>query len=643
MGDLKIKGASDRRLIKEFTYHLLRDLRALEIMIENDMFETDARRIGIEQELCLVDEHWRPAPINLEMLREINDPHFTTELARFNLEINLDPVELSGNCFSRMETRLNAYLKRAEKAARKYNSDVVLTGILPTIRIDDVEFSNITPKERYFELFKGLRHLRGGPFEYYIKGVDELIASQEYPTLEFCNTSFQVHIQICPEQFVNAYNFSKLITAPVLAAATNSPLLMGKRLWQETRITLFQQAIDTRHIFHHMRVTDARVSFPRQWIKHSPLEIFRNDIARFRILLCSEEQEDALKKVERGEIPQLYALRIFNGTVYRWNRACYGISNGKPHLRIENRVLPAGPTVIDEVANAAFWCGLMNGIPSAYENLPDKLDFDQAVTNFMKAARIGLDSHFYWITGKMVAARELILKELLPIAQSGLEKANINAEDIRQYLGIIKERVKAQKTGAQWILDSFSKLKKEGSQDEALLAITAGMANRQKKGIPVHKWKLAQLKESGNWLNNLWRVEQIMTTDLFTVQTEDLANLAIKIMEWKQVRHIPVENEKGNLVGLITAGSLLKYYNAFAENSLLSAEAVMIKDPIFVSPETSTLEAITIMRKNNIGCLPVVKNDKLIGIITEHDYMKIAARLLQDLFHGNTAKKKGTR
>lgn len=643
MGDLKIKGVTDRRSIKVFTYQLLRDLRALEMMIEKGMFEPDTRRIGIEQELCLVDESWRPAPINLKILREINDPHFTTELAQFNLEINLDPLEFGGDCFSRMEMQLNGYLQRVEEAAGKFNSHVVLTGILPTIRRGDVEFDHITPEKRYYELFESLRRLRGGPFEYHIKGVDELIARQEYPTLEFCNSAFQVHIQICPEQFVQAYNFSKLISAPVLAAAANSPLLLGKRLWQETRITLFQQAIDTRHIFHHMRVTDARVSFPRQWIKHSPLEIFHNDIARFRILLCSEEQEDSLEAVEQGEVPQLYALRIFNGTVYRWNRACYGISNGKPHLRIENRVLPAGPTVIDEVANAAFWIGLMNGIPEAYERLPEKLEFDHAVSNFMKAARIGLDSHFCWVGGKMVAARELILKELLPIARSGLEKADVNSEDIRRYLNIIEQRVRTRRTGAQWILNSFSKLKEEGSQEEALAAITAGMTNRQKKGIPVHKWKLAELKEAGNWLDSLWRVEQIMSTDLFTVQTEDLANLAIKIMEWKQVRHIPVENEQGNLVGLITAGSLLKYFTAFREKNLLSAEDVMIKNPIFVSPETSTLEALTIMRKNNIGCLPVVKNDKLIGIITEHDFVKIAAKLLQDLFHGNDARKRDSR
>ncbi len=634
MGHLNVKEAIDSVEMKQYVRALLEDLRALAWMIEHDMLESRVTRVGVEQELCMVDQFWRPAPLITEVLQKLKDPHFTTELAKFNIEINLDPLTFSGGCLSQLEANLKQLLRKLEQVLKKFKADIILCGILPSIRTMDLEIENMTPVARYRALFDSLRRMKGGPFEYHILGTDELVFKQDYPSFEFCNTSFQVHYQMDPADFIEAYNFSKLITAPVLAAATNSPVLFGKRLWHETRIALFQQAIDTRNLSHHLRRGRGRVSFSDQWIRHSILEIFQDDVSRFRMLLYADVSERSMEVLKAGKIPQLTALSVFNGTIYRWNRACYGIIDGKPHLRIENRVLPAGPTVTDEVANAAFWLGLMHGLPEDYKNLPCKMEFDHAVDNFINAARNGLNTHFTWLKGQRLPAGELILKELLPIAHSGLEMAGIDRGDIDHYLGIIRERVETQRSGSRWILDSYNRLKENGFTGEALIAITAGIVRRQKEGTPVHRWDLAQMEEAGSWINKFGRVEQIMATDLFTVQETDLIELVINIMNWKNIRHVPVEGEQGQLLGLVTSGLVIQYYAAnLGQNSeMKTAGDIMIREPISIPPEMSTVEAVSLMQKHEIGCLPVVKNDRLIGIVTEHDFMKISAFLLQEMF-----------
>lgn len=632
MGEHKVQAASRPSSVKKFVHALLRDLKALEIMLEKGMIEDDVQRIGAEQELCLIDRYWRPAPIITDILPAIDDPHFTTELARFNLEINLDPLIFSGDCFSKLEQALNGHLSKLSSVAQKFDADYVLTGILPTIRGMDLELDNITPNPRYAALFEALEKMRGGPFEYHIRGNDELIYKQVHPTMEFVNTSFQVHYQTRPDVFIDTYNFSKLMTAPVLAAAVNSPLLLGKRLWKETRISIFQQAIDTRNISSHLREKKPRVSFSQSWIKDSVTEIFQDDISRFRVLLCADTMEDSLKVLADGGVPKLQALQIFNGTVYRWGRACYGISDGKPHLRIENRVIPAGPTVADQLANAAFWLGLMNAMPEKYKNLPEKMNFDDVMYNFITAARSGLSSQFRWLNNESISARSLIMDELLPISHEGLKKAKVDDNDRKRFLNIIEERVCSKKTGAKWILNSYAALRKEGSQDEALVALTAGMVHRQKTGAPVHTWSIPSLADAGSWMNKYWHVEQIMSSDLFTVEKDDLVDLVIHIMKWKNIHHVPVEDSKGRIIGLITSGMLIHHFasNFDAPPQLTSVKDIMIKSPICITPEAHTMEAIQIMKEKKIGCLPVVKDDKLVGILTEHDFLKITHWFFQE-------------
>lgn len=633
MGEQQVAKLQNTSQANDFIQAVLTDIKALDKMYRDGLIESDVQRIGAEQELCFVNSSWRPAPLIEPILKELNDPHFTTELSKFNAEINLEPFLLEGDCLEKMERQLKYYLLKIVTATHKFDSDIILVGILPTIRRMDLEMDNLTPRQRYRALFEILRQIKGGPFEYHIRGVEELVAKQEMPTFEFCNTSFQIHLQVSPHEFISQYNLSQAIAGPVLAGACNSPLLLGKRLWRETRIALFQQAVDTRNLSHYGREKIPRVSFANNWIKDSLLNTFKDDVARYRILLTTKISEDSLQELEEGNIPKLSALCVFISTVYRWNRACYGVSEGKPHLRIENRMLPSGPTVIDQMANAAFWFGLMKGLPEIYPDITKVLEFENVQANFAKAAQIGLDSQFRWVNDSVYPADELIVKELIPVARSGLQKVKINTSDIDKYLTVIEERVKSRKTGARWIVASYNKLQREGTREESLVALTAGIVSRQKKGIPVHRWNLANIDEGGTWMNKYWHVEQLMTTELFTVHKEDLVDLATHIMDWKYIRHVPVEDEKGELVGLITSGLLLHHYTTCVgdECRLIPVEKIMIPNPVTVTPETLTTDAVKIMREKKIGCLPVVRDGKLVGIVTEHDFMKVSARLLEEM------------
>lgn len=635
MGEASVQTSKkDIQEKNHFIMNMLKDVKALEIMLERDMFETGIERVGAEQEMCLVDSHWKPAPVNMSVLTELNDPHFTTELARFNMELNLDPLEFKGDCLDKTEQQLRSFIERVDESAKKFNAHPILTGILPTIQKSDLELENITPNPRYKILSDLLLEFRGGYFELHISGTDELITKHQNILFEACNTSFQVHYQSDADQFVDHYNWAQAIGGPVLAAATNSPLLLGKRLWRETRIALFQQSIDTRKSSQILRDRSPRVLFGHDWIKGSIIEMFQEDVARHPVIFTAPLEEDSLQVLAAGGVPKLKALMIHNGSIYKWNRPCYGIVNNKPHLRIENRLFPSGPTVVDEIANAAFWLGLMKGMPAAMKDIAHKMDFDDAKTNFIKAARMGLGAQFRWLGHeKMIPSHELICKELLPIAHEGLARANIDKADADKYLNIIYHRVESQRTGAQWVVDSFSRFKKEVTVDEALVATTAGLYYRQKEGKPVHTWGLAMLKEGGSWVNRYKRIGQIMSTDLFTVKENDLVNLVTNIMDWRNFHHVPVENDKGELKGLISSDLLLHYYGTDfkGDAARLTISDVMIKKPRTVKPETLTVDALREMRKKGLKCLPVTIGKKLVGIVTEYDFVKICLALFEEL------------
>lgn len=633
MGEQVSASNSDAGSMKDFTRHLLRDFRALQQMWDQGLFETGIERIGAEQEIALVDKHWSAAPMAMEILADLEHPNIVNEYARFNLECNLDPQRFTGDCFSKMHRQLSELLRLISEKSAKYGVDFGLVGILPTLRQRDLTYDNMTPLDRYRILSDNLKRLRGGKnFNFYINGTDELIAEHASSLLESCNTSFQVHLQVSHEDFIDKYNFAQLVSAPLLASACNSSLLFGKRLWKETRIALFQQSIDTRQVAPSAREQSPRVTFGKGWVRNSIMEIFTDDLARFRLIMSTGVDENSLETLRNGGVPRLRALSLFNGTVYRWNRACYGITNGKPHLRIENRVLPSGPTPVDEIANAAFWLGMMRGMPDQYRKLYDRMAFDLAQSNFINAAKMGLDTKFDWLNGQNINAQDLILEELLPMAREGLAGAGVNEDDRTKYLDIIEERVKLRRTGSLWLFESFNKLLNDYTRFEAAVTLTAGMIRRQKKDRPIHTWELAGAKDADVWRRRYWRVEQIMVTDLYTINETDLVDLAARLMDWKYIRHIPVEDEAGKLVGMITMRMLHAYLGEdYVEIKDKAVKEIMKRDLITITPNTLTLDALKLMRTHNLSYLPVVEEDRLVGMITEHDFTKISDQLLQEL------------
>lgn len=634
MGEQNVQQILSKEELRKFTQHLFKDVRAIEFMLEKGMFEKGITRIGAEQELCLIDQAYRPASIAPELLSEITNPAFTNELAKFNLEINLDPQEFKGDCLGKMEKQLKDCLSELSGYLEKYQADYIMVGILPTIRTSDLNLNNLTPNPRYFALNEAMLRMRGGPYEFRIQGSDELVSSHDSLMFESCNTSFQVHYQVDAKDFVKKYNWAQAITAPVLSVATNSPLLFGHRLWRETRIALFQQSADTRNFTQHQREVQPRVFFGDAWLEKSVMEILREEVARYRVLISTPIEEDSMEALAAGRIPKLKALRLHNGTIYTWNRACYGITEGKPHLRIENRVLPAGPTVLDEMANTAFWLGLMHGLPPEYDRLNKRVDFDHVKANFVRAAKMGMGAMFRWVDNKVYSAKDLITKELIPIAREGLQKAKIRPKDINRYLEVIEERAETGRGGSQWALDSFNSLRKKGTREEALVATTAGIVKRQKGPKPVHKWSKAKIGEAGSWVNRYWRIEQIMSRSLYTVQEDDLIDLGPNIMTWKDIQHLPVENAKGDFVGMLTVGNLIAYYARRVPN----AEPESIGDIMtpksklpFVTEGSLTTDAITLLRKNNITFLPVLNGKgELLGLVTDRDFVNVADHFLQE-------------
>ncbi len=614
MGEHKVNRSLTEERKALFIKHLLDDVKALEIMLDNDQIEKGITRIGAEQEFCLVTRDWRPASNNQEILAKIDDPHFTTELARYNLEINLDPRELKDNCFSQVENELRQHLNKATKVSEEHDTRVILTGILPTISKTHLAFNYITPYPRYYALNEMLMSLRRSNFQLHLQGVDELSISHDSVLFEACNTSFQLHLQIDPEDFISSFNWSQAIAGPVLSICCNSPLLLGRELWNETRIALFRQSIDTRHITEALKDQEPRVAFGSNWATGTAASIYKENISKYKIILSSEMDENSLELLGQGKIPKLKALNLHSGTIYPWNRACYGVGNGKPHLRIENRYIPSGPSLLDELANFAFWVGIMRGRPKRFDNMAEIMDFREAKSNFVKAARNGKDAVMCW-EGKKYSAKKLIKKVFLPIAYDGLRKEGVDENDIKRLLGIIEMRLKGH-SGATWMIANYRNLIKCVKKDKALRIITKYTYLNQVKGTPIHQWEDAdetdKLSESSYWVGH------IMSTMLFTVKRTDLASLATSIMDWNNIHHVPVEDDKGKLCGLLTWTHANKF-NKGDDHSSQLVQDIMEEDVITAQSTTTIKEAISMMKENEIGCLPVLQDDELIGIVTIHD------------------------
>ncbi len=632
MGDKKVSAEYDEQQMREFTLGVLTDLQAMEKMLDAEMFEEDVCRIGAEQEVFLVDQAMHPAPIAMDVIERARDGRLTTEIGLFNLEANLTTREFNGSALGEMEAELNEIIGKIRKAAGELNSGVVLAGILPTIQASDLTSDNLTPLPRYHEIDRVVTKLHGENRTIQIKGLDELQLTLQNTFIEFCNTSFQVHLQTGVKDFVRHYNWSQAIAAPVLASAVNSPLLLNHKLWHETRLALFQHATDTRSHVHKERNQPPRVNFGERWVDESIIEVLREDAVRFRVLLTQAVDENSLDVLANGGVPRLNAWRMHNGTIWRWNRPCYGIVGGKPGLRIEARYLPAGPSVVDEMANAAFFLGLMMELPNEFGDISKKMSFDDAKNSFYNVARYGLGGQIRGLDGKSRRVGTLILEELLPRARKGLDRAGINGSDGGRLLDVIEQRITAGTSGAKWMLSSLAAMDPRAKLNVRMRTLTSAMKLNQEAGAPIHRWPLAEIPERSEWIDNYKTVEQFMAVDLFTVRSEDILDLAANLMHWRHVRHVPVEDDAGHLLGIVSHRDLIKL---LASGKIDRAKPIIVRDVmatelITVGPDTPTLEALTLMRENNIGCLPVVKDGCLVGLVTAHDFLTVSTKLFEE-------------
>mgnify|MGYP005990189409 CR=1 FL=1 len=621
MGSQSVKAIKTQKQRKDFVHHLLNDIKAFEYMIKNDVFEKGIQRVGAEQELCIVDKDFRPSFKALEILEKVNDPHLTTELALFNLEINLDPFELKKDCFKKLEQQLTELLHKVNSTANEFDEDkIVLTGILPTLKKKDLVFENMTPFERYKTLNNVMKNIRGKDFKLHLQGVEELIVKHESILFEACNTSFQIHLQIDLDNAIDMYNWSQAIAGPMLSVMSNSPLLLCKELWSETRIALFQQSIDLRNKSYLLREQKPRVSFGDSWVKDSVLELFTDDVSRHAPLVTADFNEDSLEKLENGIMPKLEALNLHNGTLYKWNRLCYGVHKNVAHLRIENRYIPSGPSIKDEIANALFWVGVMMGMPDEYKNIWEIMPFVDAKSNFLNAARTGINTYFNWM-GKGVTTKKMVKEILLPIAKKGLKKANIDSDDITYYLGVIEQRIDKNITGSKWLTRNKRKLVKNISNYETNVLLTYHTYKNQQQNIPVHLWENIKIEptEISKKYDKLYKV---MSTEIFVVNENDLIELVYKVMEWKNIHHVPVMNSDNKIVGLITKEQLRKYDFSKSKNKNIIAKKIMNTEFISLSPEARTAKASKLMNADRT-CVLVMDDIELIGIFTKNDLERI--------------------
>ena len=629
MGEHQVHDTSDEGRTRAFVRAMLDDIRALEIMIERGMMESDIQRVGVEQEMYIVDAQDSPAPLSDRVLKNINDPRFSTELALFNLEANLDPSPIGGDFLRVMEAGLKDVVLQADHAANALGACIVLTGILPTLRDEHVNITALTPEVRYRCLNDTCMAVRGERFTLVIDGIDHFESIHDCAVVEGASTSFQFHLQVSPEAAAPLYNLAQLVTAPLLAAAANSPVLFNRRVWHETRVALFERTFEYRSTPQLARDFPTRVGFGEAWVKDSILEIFRENAMRHHVIMVRDPVEDPLELLDAGKIPDLSALALHNGTVWRWNRPCYGITDGKPHLRIENRALPAGPTIVDQVANVALYYGLMQSLEKVAGRIPERIAFEDARLNFFAAAQHGLAARFTWFDGQRLGARELLQHELIPAARAGLEALQVPDDDIEHYLGIVEERIESGRTGARWLLDSLTSVN-ESERAAVCRQAVQYVHQRQARSVPVHRWDLVRADADSEAERGTKKVGDIMTTNLFTVRPEDLLDLATSMMEWRHMRHVPVETSSGELVGLLSTRELLRLRSTelAAREQPIPVSELMRHDPLTIAPDVPLGAAFKKMLESDSGCLLVVARGQLLGIVTERDLLRAAVDLV---------------
>jgi hypothetical protein len=466
-----------------------RCLDVFALMLNDFRFDADRPMTGLELELNLMDSDGGPAMRNAEVLAELADPSFQTELGQFNLEINVMPRLISGHGFDDYAEDLRASLTRADERARKAQAQLVTIGILPTLTLRHAVLENISADPRYRVLNDQMLAARGEAFSLDIRGVEWLQSGTDSIAPEAACTSTQFHLQVAPEDFASYWNASQAIAGVQVAIGANSPYLFGKQLWAETRIALFEQATDTRPDELKAQGVRPRVWFGERWIT-SIFDLFEENVRYFPPLLPICDDEDPVEVLNSGGVPRLGELRLHNGTIYRWNRPVYDIMNGRPHLRVENRVLPSGPTVLDMLANAAFYFGLVRSLAEADRPVWTQLTFSQAEENFHVSARDGLRASAYWPRLGELPSTSLVLDHLLPRAYDGLDRFGVDPEVRDRLLGVIDERCRTGRNGATWQTGTVEALEQRYHFDRptALREMLRRYADRSPGNEPVHTW-----------------------------------------------------------------------------------------------------------------------------------------------------------
>ncbi|MFC6285685.1 glutamate--cysteine ligase [Nocardioides sp. GCM10027113] len=471
------------------TRHREKVRRCLDVfarMLRDEAFDTDDPMTGLEVELNLVDEDGDPALKNAEALEQIADPDFVTELGQFNIEINVPPAKLREGGLSTFEDQLRKSLNDAESKSSKVGAHMVMIGVLPTLAEGHLGPGTLSANPRYALLSEQIMAARGEDIVISIAGEERLVTTADSIVPEAACTSMQLHVQTSPDQFAAYWNASQAIAGVQLAVGANSPYLLGRELWRETRIPLFEQATDTRSEELKAQGVRPRVWFGERWIT-SVFDLFEENVRYFPALLPITDEEDPLEALEDGRTPELSELRLHNGTIYRWNRPVYDIAGGTPHLRVENRVLAAGPTVADMMANAALYFGLVRFLAESERPLWSQMSFSAAEENFHTAAEHGIEAQVYWPGIGQVRATELVLRRLLPVAHEGLEMWGVAADERDRLLGIIEQRCLQHTNSAEWFVRRMHD-RDDLDRYDALRATLLEYCDNMHTNEPVHTW-----------------------------------------------------------------------------------------------------------------------------------------------------------
>ncbi len=467
-------------------------LDVFEEMLATSAFAFDHQMTGLELELNLVDSDYRPQMNNSAILAALHNPEYQTELGRFNIEFNAAPRTLEGAGASGLEADLRKSLNEAERRCVQLGTHIVMIGILPTIMPETFEVEWMSENARYAALNDAMLSARGEDIYIDIAGPggEHLQRYADSLAPESACTSMQLHLQVRPQDFDTYWNAAQSLAGPQLALGANSPFFMGHQLWAETRIELFAQAADSRPTELKNQGVRPRVFFGERWIT-SIFDLFEENVRYFPAMLPELDDEDPRAVLAAGGVPKLAELRLHNGTIYRWNRPIYDIVDGAPHLRVENRVLPAGPTIADTMANAAFYYGALRSLAQDERPVWSRMAFTTASENFYSGARFGIDADVFWPGHGQIPASELVLRYLLPIAHEGLADWGVDADVRDRLLGIIEGRCLTGMNGAEWQTETVKRLESRGrSRREALREMLAAYASNMHTNEPVHTWEL---------------------------------------------------------------------------------------------------------------------------------------------------------